>query len=182
MPSTATRRRQKSNPLHFRATPKPSWPEREAKIGFECRMARELRARTANRATVARRSNSFCRRNGSRRGPVAGSTPALAQPATAPTSARSRTKWRTSVVLSKPRSSRGNEAPFQFRFWSEPPHVCYNSEIGSIVSRFYFGARRRSPNHFLAAAASWIFFTYLAGSLSKSFLQPEQHNLTSWPW
>jgi len=36
-------------------------------------------------------------------------------------------------------------------------------------------------NHFLAAAASWIFFRYLAGSLSKSFLQPEQHNLTSWP-
>lgn len=36
-------------------------------------------------------------------------------------------------------------------------------------------------NHFWAAAASWIFFRNLAGSLSKSFLQPEQHNLTSWP-
>lgn len=36
-------------------------------------------------------------------------------------------------------------------------------------------------NHFLAAAASWIFLMYLAGSLSKSFLHPGQHNLTSWP-
>ena len=36
-------------------------------------------------------------------------------------------------------------------------------------------------NHFLGAAASWIFLMYLAGSLSKSFLHPEQHNLTSWP-
>jgi hypothetical protein len=46
---------------------------------------------------VGRRSNSFCRRNGSRREPVAGSTPALAQPAIAPTPATGRTKWRTTV-------------------------------------------------------------------------------------
>ena len=31
------------------------------------------------------------------------------------------------------------------------------------------------------AAASWIFFRYLAGSFSKSFLQFGQHSLTSWP-
>ena len=37
--------------------------------------------------------------------------------------------------------------------------------------------------HFLTGvSASRIFFRYLAGSLSKSFLQPEQHSLTSWPW
>ena len=139
MPSGATRRRKKMSPLHFRARSKSSWPEPEVKIGFECRMARELRARTANSATAVRRSNSFCRRNGSRHEPAGRMPVALAQPATASTSATGRIEWRTTDVLSKPRSSRGNEAPFQFRFWSEPPHVgCYNSEIGSIVSRSYF--------------------------------------------
>lgn len=33
----------------------------------------------------------------------------------------------------------------------------------------------------LRAAASWIFFNYLAGSLSRSFLQFGQHHLTAWP-
>jgi hypothetical protein len=34
---------------------------------------------------------------------------------------------------------------------------------------------------FLAASASWIFLRYLAGSLSKSFLQDLQQSLISWP-
>jgi hypothetical protein len=97
MPSMAIRRRKKSNPLHFRAGTRPPWRGQGRKIGFACRRVRERRARTASRMT-ARRSNSFCHRNGSRREPAAGRTlAALARPAAAPTPATARTKWRTIV-------------------------------------------------------------------------------------
>jgi hypothetical protein len=43
-------------------------------------------------------------------------------------------------------------------------------------------AELQTPNHFFSVmSAARIFFRYLAWSLSKSFLHPGQHNLTSWP-
>ena len=61
------------------------------------------------------------------------------------------------------------------------PHQQHAEQNGGQLFHKFIRAQGSGSNHFLGAAASWIFFRYLAGSLSKSFLQPGQHNLTSWP-
>ena len=61
------------------------------------------------------------------------------------------------------------------------PHQQQAEQNGAEPFHKFIRAQGSGSNHFLGAAASWIFFRYLAGSLSKSFLHPVQHNLTSWP-
>lgn len=58
-------------------------------------------------------------------------------------------------------------------------NVFMRSMLRASLRRRKRGAR--AGYFFLAASASWSFLRYLAGSLSKSFLQDLQQSLISWP-